>query len=338
MLSSSQKESLRKIVRSFKKARILVVGDIILDEYLLGSPERISREAPVIILNHVGSDYALGGAGNAAANIAALGGNVTLLGLSGDDDGAERITKLAEQMHIALELIKDPKRRTTIKTRVISTSNQNPDSGTRVKQQVLRLDRQDRFAISAETESELTMSFKRLVGAADIVLISDYNSGLLTPSSSKKIIEIAKNQNKRVIVDSTGDFNKFIGAYSLTPNQPDAESMLKRSIEGEEDLLKAGIELMDKISSEEILLTRGAKGMALFKRGSEPNLIPAFNIVEVFDVTGAGDTVAASYSLGLACAATSHDSALLGNLAASLVVRKYGTATCSSSELLEALN
>jgi len=338
MLDSSHKQKLKDTVKAFKKARILVVGDIILDEYLLGSPERISREAPVIILNHVGSDYALGGAGNAAANIAALGGNVTLLGIAGEDNGADEIRKLAEQMHIALELVSDPKRRTTIKTRVISTSNQNPDSGTRVKQQVLRLDRQDRFAITSDVEQELTMSFKRLVGAADIVLISDYNSGVLSPSSSAKIIEIARAENKRVIVDSTGDFTKFKGAYSMTPNQPDAETMLGYSIRSEDELIKAGQELLEKIGSEEILLTRGAKGMALFKRSAKPELIPAFNIVEVFDVTGAGDTVAASYSLGLASAASSHDSALIGNLAASIVVRKYGTAACSLDELLAALS
>ncbi len=338
MLSACQKESLKKIVRSFKKARILVVGDIILDEYLLGSPERISREAPVIILNHVGSDYALGGAGNAAANIAALGGNVTLLGVAGNDNGAEQIRKLAEKVNIALELVIDPERKSTVKTRVISSSNHNPDSGTKVKQQVLRLDRQDRFAISKDIEQELTMSFKRLVGATDIVLISDYNSGVLNPSSSKKIIELAKAQNKRVIVDSTGDFTKFIGAYSMTPNQPDAECVLGYQIRNDDELLAAGQALLTKIDSEEVLLTRGAKGMALFKRNAQPELIAAFNIVEVFDVTGAGDTVAASYSLGLAAGASSLDSALIGNLAASIVVRKYGTAACSSNELLEALN
>ena len=338
MLDNQKKAELAKIIPTFSKARILVVGDIILDEYLLGIPERISREAPVIILNHVRSDYALGGAGNAAANIAALGGKVTLLGLAGEDEGARRITKLAEKQNIALELITDSKRRSTIKTRVISSSSSNPDSGTVVKQQVLRLDRQDRHDISSEIEDELVMSFKRLVGAVDIVLISDYNSGLLSSSSSRKILDLAKTANKKVIVDSTGDFTKFCGAYSMTPNQPDAETTLGSSINNEADLLKAGTELMQKINSEEILLTRGAKGMALFHRNSVPELIPAFNLVEVFDVTGAGDTVAASYSLAHATGATSINAALIGNLAASLVVRKYGTATVSQAELLEALS
>ncbi len=335
MLESSQKLALSQIIQAFSKARILVIGDIILDEYLLGTPERISREAPVIILNHLGSDYALGGAGNAAANIAALGANVTLLGIAGHDKSAEQILKLAESLNIALELVYDPKRHSTVKTRIISTSNHNPDSGSLIKQQVLRLDRQNRESINSEIESELSMSCKRLIGAADLILISDYNSGVLSPSFSQKIIELAKSQNKKVIVDSTGDFSKFSGAYSMTPNQPDTETSLGRPINSEEELIQAGYKLKQELQSQEILITRGAKGMLLI--ADQAHFIPAFNVVEVFDVTGAGDTVAAAYALGLSTGASGLDSAIIGNLAASLVVRKHGTATCSQSELLSAI-
>ena len=334
------KSKLASIIRRFPEARILVIGDIILDEYLLAQPERISREAPVLILNYIKSDHALGGAANAAANIAALGAKVTLIGLLGDDAAALQIKRLAEERNVDLVPVIDFTRLSTVKTRIISTSSPNPDSGTVLKQQVLRVDRQCRDNAGVAASKELLDLISDRISEADLILLSDYGSGTLTENNINKVIELANNSEKKVVADSTGDFSKYKGVYSLTPNQPDAESTLGYKIKSENDLLKAGKDLLDAICSKELVLTRGAKGMMFFSKPAvlEAVSIPALNLSEVFDVTGAGDTVAACYSLGLAVAASGLDSAIIGNLAASLVVRKYGTAVTSIQELLDALD
>lgn len=331
------KARLKEIVAKFAQARITIIGDLILDEYLLGTPERISREAPVIILKYLKSNFALGGAANAAAGCAALGAKTTLVGVIGKDAAAESFRDICETCGITLKAIIDEARGTTVKTRIISSSHKNPDAGSSQKQQVLRIDREDKSAIGDNLTKQILCKLDEALASTDIVLISDYGNGVLASPTCKAIINKCSDHNLKSIVDSTEDFNKFPGAYSLTPNQPDLEKNLSIRIEGDDSLAKAAHQLMNKLASQELLVTRGAKGMALFTKDTQFN-IPALNLSEVFDVTGAGDTVAATYSLAHAVGASSYEAALLGNLAASIVVKKYGTATVSSSELIQLID
>ncbi len=332
--NSLNKAKLLNLIGKFDQVRVLVLGDLILDEYLLAKPERISREAPVMILKYIRSKFALGGAANAAANIAALGARLSLLGLTGNDSSAETLTRLCNELNIDLLNVVDDARQTTTKTRIISTSSSNPDSGTILQQQVLRVDREDNIEINSNLEKTIITKFQTAIASCDVVLCSDYDNGVLSPNLARQVLSISKSQNKKVIVDSNGDIYKFKGAYSFTPNQPDTEKALERKINSEAELIEAGSSLKTKLDTEQLLITRGAKGMALFGDKSL-DLIPALNLSEVFDVTGAGDTVAALYSMSLALGASPLDAAILGNLAASIVVKKYGTATVSQQELVE---
>ncbi|MDD9899048.1 MAG: bifunctional ADP-heptose synthase [Candidatus Melainabacteria bacterium] len=324
------KARLLELVSKLDQAKVLVLGDLILDEYLLGKPERISREAPVIIFKYQDSQFKLGGAANAAANLASFGVKVSLLGVVGDDPGADAMARIAREQNIDLIAIKDSERQTTTKTRIISNSSSNPDAGTGVKQQVLRFDREDNHDLSAEQIDCILAQLPEL--DYDLVLLSDYSNGVLNQELAQAVIAESKT-----IVDSNGDLRKFKGAYSFTPNQPDTEALLDRTIANDGDLAQAATELQAELNAEQVLITRGAKGMALLGEQSM-DLIPALNLSEVFDVSGAGDTVSALYSAALAIGASPLEAALLGNLAASIVVKKYGTATTSKEEMIELIN
>jgi rfaE bifunctional protein kinase chain/domain len=331
------KTRLKDLVTKFHQAKILIIGDLILDEYLTGTPERISREAPVIILKYLNSKFALGGSANAAAGTSALGAKTTLIGVLGQDSSANTFKNICQNLNIDIKPIIESDRMTTVKTRIVSSSNKNPDAGTSQKQQVLRIDREEKKELTLQSQKALLDCVLSEIQKNDIVLISDYGNGVLDKSTSQKIIEIANAQNKKSIVDSNDSFDKFPRAYCLTPNQPDLENNLGIEIKNELELSESAKKLKQKLMVEELLVTRGAKGMALFGKDSE-KFIPAFNLSEVFDVTGAGDTVAGTYSLGLAVGASSYEAALLGNLAASIAVRKYGTATVSDIELIELID
>ncbi|NQY79380.1 MAG: bifunctional hydroxymethylpyrimidine kinase/phosphomethylpyrimidine kinase [Candidatus Caenarcaniphilales bacterium] len=333
-------ESLKSLVKCFAEAKVLVLGDVILDEYLRGTPERISREAPVIILQYINSRYALGGAANAAHNLAALEAKTSLMGVCGKDEIASTFKNECQDKNIEAIILEDESRPTTLKTRVVSSSSSDPDAGTVLKQQVLRIDRQSKETLSEELSLAIIKRLEETIKDFDIILLSDYASGILSEENSRKIIELANKHSKKIIVDSNGNFEKYCGSYCLTPNQPDVEATLGRKLKTEEDLFAAGKDLLDLVKADQILVTRGAKGMALFSKaesGIDVDLIPAFNIAEVFDVSGAGDTVSACFSLALALGASNCEAALLGNIAASIVVRKYGTAVTNCEELLAEL-
>jgi rfaE bifunctional protein kinase chain/domain len=331
------KKKLSEIVKNFSKVKLTVFGDLILDEYLTGNPSRISREAPVIIFKFLRSDFALGGSSNAANNAAALGAKVNLIGTLGEDIYQKEFKMLCEKSNIKLDAIIDKEKHTTTKTRVISTSNKDPQAGTGIKQQVLRIDREFSEAISLKIAEELNKHLQASLKDTDLVLLSDYSNGNLNNNNCQEIIAACKLAKKKTIVDSTGDLSKFKNAYSFTPNQPDLEKFLSKNITSEDELLNLSNQAKLELNCENLLLTRGAKGMALIE-DNNIQLIPAFNISEVFDVTGAGDTVAAVYSLAIALESTPLEAAILGNLAASLVVKKPGTATVSQEELLELIN
>ncbi len=330
------KARLKSIINEFNKKRILVIGDLILDEYLIGNPSRISREAPVIILKYLRSKYKLGGSSNAADNIASLGAKVTLCGILGEDQAAIEFQKLCAENCIELLAFNEKYKYTTVKTRVVSTSNSNPDAGTGVQQQVLRIDKEENSEISTNTEKIILEKINEL-NDIDLILLSDYSNGVLTQNLATNIIQSARERKIKTIVDSNGNFAKFKRAYSLTPNQPDLEKVLQRKIENDDDCANAGTQVLGDLDIEVLLTTRGGKGMCLTDKNSS-TFIPAFNLSEVFDVSGAGDTVAAAYSLSLASGASPVEAAIIGNLAASIVVKKYGTATTNQDELFELID
>lgn len=320
------------------KPRIAVIGDLILDEYLIGYPERISREAPVLILEHKENYYRLGGAANAAINAAKLGADVTLIGTLGLDEAAERMQEICESNGIKLAALHLKDKPSTLKTRILSTNQASSlsHSGTSSTQQVLRIDRQSRKVLSDEQNKELLKIVNDRLQEFDLLLLSDYLLGIFSEEFSTKVIGLGL----KAVVDPSGSFERFKGAHLITPNQPDTEKELGQEIsfDSPSDLKKLNGLLQNKLSeSSNFLITRGAEGMLLLE-DSKAHLLPAFNKAEVFDVTGAGDTVSACISVALAAGLSLIEAVALGNLAASIVVRKAGSATTNTSEMKEALD
>ena len=333
------KKKLNREIKKLSSGKVLVIGDIILDEFITGSPERISREAPVIIMEHLSSAFALGGASNAAHNISALGAECFLIGVTGDDLYSKAIENECNKIQINTGFVVDEERPTTVKTRVLSISHKHPTSTIQFKQQILRLDRLSKKRINQKIETKLMSIFNETIKKVTIVLISDYELGVCTEKLITSVIKTAKKYNKPVIVDAPKNFKRFKGAFLITPNQPDTEEAVGFQITNNETLIKAGKKLLNISGAENILITRGSEGMALFSasKPDKPLTLPAFNISEVFDVTGAGDTVAGVIACSLSTKLSKESACIIGNLGASLVVQKYGTAVTSIKELTESL-
>jgi rfaE bifunctional protein kinase chain/domain len=320
------------------KPKITVIGDLILDEYLIGYPERISREAPVLILEYKENYYRLGGAANAAINAAHLGADVTLIGTVGEDNAAKEMDAICKQNNIRLLPLRLQNKPTTLKTRILSTnlSSSLEHNGNGFSQQVLRIDRQSKRDLSAEENKDLLALIKTEIKNSDVTLLSDYCLGVLSQEISQAVIK----ENNKVIVDPSGGFSRFAGSYLITPNEPDTEKELGQSLDFHSSQgisqIKDSLQriFQDKTS---FLITRGSEGMILIE-DKQINEVPAFNKAEVFDVTGAGDTVSACVSVAIAAGLSLQEAMSLGNLAASIVVRKSGSATTNYKEMKEALD
>ncbi len=329
-LGKLTKAALRERIKNLSGGRIIVVGDMIVDEFLEGKPERISREAPVLILEHVDTELALGGAANAAHNIAALGGICKAIGVCGRDQNATKLAELFDKAGIAHSLVQDQQRPTTVKTRILSKAHA-------LKQQLLRLDHLSREPVSGLVETLIVDKVKQAAGQYAAIILSDYRAGVVTDAIVRTCRIIAAERNLALVVDAQDRLDRFQNVTALTPNEPDTEKAVGYAIDSEEALNRAGRDLLDLTAAQAILITRGARGMSLFEKGAKPVTLPPFNKSEVFDVTGAGDTVVAAMTLALVTGCSFIEAVALGNLAAGTVVRKSGTATTSPSELLEAL-
>lgn len=327
------KENLKNIIQNLNKTRILVIGDFVLDEMIYGNSHRISREAPVLILKHSCTKNLLGAAANAANNISSLnGGNVSILGVQGDDYYGNILAQALKDANIdTSHMIIDKTRATTTKTRISGASAQS------VTQQIIRIDRETREPLSKETEDKILEKTINLAPDFDGILLSDYGIGMMTQKVIDTAIKMTKKHNKFIAVDAQENLGRFKNATILTPNQPDAEKTVGYFINDNETLLRAGKDLLKKTSSEMILLTRGGEGMVLFEAGGDVTSIPAFNKTEVFDVTGAGDTVSAGVILALCAGANPQEAATVGNLAAGITVRHFGAAVTSREELIKTL-
>ncbi len=312
---------LAHLPRAFAGKTVLVLGDVMLDRFIYGAVDRISPEAPVPVIAVEKETAMLGGAGNVARNVAALGARAVLIGLVGQDDAGVTLRGMIDAEHgLEAELVADPKRRTTEKVRYISGSHQ-----------MLRVDREDRGPGDAAT---LLGAFKARLASADVVVLSDYAKGVLTPEVVRRAIDAARALGKPVIVDpKSRDFARYDGATLIKPNRKEAAEatgIIDNSDEASEEAGAAILAMAPDL--EAALITRGGAGMTLSVRGQPHVHLPA-TAIEVFDVSGAGDTVAATLALSVAAGASLADAAHLANLAGGLVVAKLGTDVVTAAEL-----
>ncbi len=324
-------ERLLSLVRASRGRRIAVVGDLIADEFIYGRVERVSREAPVLILRYDQTIVVPGGAGNAAANVAALGGAVGLAALVGKDDVGRRLVRSLPPRVSRAALVRPAGYHTPVKTRILAGGIHS------AKQQVVRIDRIRTSDPGARTRLQLSSAAGRAVAAADAVIVSDYGSGLISPA----LVAALKRRARRgvpFVLDSRHDTLKYRGLTACTPNESEVEQMLGVTIGDDRRALeRAGRRLLARTAMEAVVITRGSRGMAIFERGRPTTELGIYGSDEIADVTGAGDTVIATFTLALAAGAGVVDAARLATYAGGLVVMKRGTATVSAAELAGAI-
>jgi rfaE bifunctional protein kinase chain/domain len=321
-------DRLYQLLDQFSQARVLVVGDLTLDEFLTGQVERLSREAPVLILRHETTQQIPGGGANAVYNLAKLGATVKAVGLVGKDEQGQAIRQIFAEAGIDTSgILLDPHRPTVTKTRISGHARQS------VTQQIVRVDRKSDELPESELQLQLADYIHRQLNEVDAVVCSDYGDGVLTAP-----VIAAALSHPRAIVDTQKELHRYKGATLFTPNLPEAEKAVGYSITNPQTLRQAGQDLLTLTQAEAVLITRGDEGMSLFDRQGTEQSVPAFNRTDVFDVTGAGDTVVAALTLGLTVGASLWEAVVLGNLAASIVVRQFGTATTTVAAMKLALH
>ncbi len=322
--------ALTKIIHSFKNKKILIVGDIILDRYIFGKVSRISPEAPVPVVDVVRESFLLGGASNVANNIIALGGNVTVAGVVGKDRAGDVVRGLLSDCRVNTDGIIEDNRPTTVKSRVIAHN-----------QQVVRFDREDRRKLEGKSLVSFLAYIKKALPEFDAVIISDYKKGVVSAPLVKAVVKYAKHEKIFVAVDpKVGHFHLYKNVSLITPNLMEAAQGSGVEIKDEKSLLKAGKTLLGRLACTSVLITRGEEGMSLFERdGSKGVKVTHIPTVakKVFDVTGAGDTVIAAFTLAHAAGASLQDAAVISNHAAGIVVGEVGTAVATPETLLQSI-
>ena len=319
---SLDRRRIEQLLNRFAANTIVIVGDVMLDEFIWGRVHRISPEAPVPVVEVLDETYHMGGSANVAANIRGLEGTPIPIGVLGRDSAADRVLDLLRQSGIEVSGLVRDDRPTTLKTRIIAQN-----------QQVVRTDRESRKALSPQINADLASAFLRHLPQAKAVIVSDYDKGVVNRELLSAILPNARSAGVPVFLDPKVPHADYYRPITLiTPNQREAELLTGTAIEDERGLEDAGRKLLEKFECEYALITRGEEGMSLFS-GSGSRHLPTF-AREVFDVTGAGDTVIATLALARAGGATMEESAILANHAAGIVVGKVGIATVSQSELL----
>lgn len=323
------------LVDALAGRRVVIAGDLIADEFIYGEIARVSREAPVLILNYDSTEIVPGGAGNAAGNVGALGGAAHLVGLAGRDETGRRLLGTLKSRRIDVGAVLRPGAyRTPTKTRILAGGIHS------AKQQVVRIDRAASTTIDDKTRAAFEARVLRALRSADALLVSDYGSGLIRPrlvTEARRIVR--RKANGVILVDSRYNLLKFRGMTACTPNESEVEQALGVTIgDHPRALERAGRALLTTTRSAAVLITRGSRGMALFEAGRTTLHIPIVGSDQIADVTGAGDTVIATMTLALSAGASFEDAARLANHAGGLVVMKRGTATVSASELRYAIS
>ena len=329
-----ENDRLRKIVESFPKLTVTVLADLVADEFVFGEISRVSREAPVLILKHRDRKIVPGGGANAICNLADLGVNVLPVGIVGDDEAGKLLLRAFRHKHIPVSgVLKDRSYTTVTKTRILAGFAHTAG------QQVVRLDREPSEGPNGHLRRELVLAAREYSRASDALLISDYGYGAATPTLLNVIREKRWLNKVPVTLDSRHRMLEFSGVTAATPNESEVEEVLGIRIGNDwERLLAAGDQIAGEMNLESLLITRGKDGMVAFPRRHKPIDIPIHGSDEVADVTGAGDTVIAAFTLALAAGADFMQAALVANYAGGIVVMKRGTATVSQQELLDALD
>jgi rfaE bifunctional protein kinase chain/domain len=331
-----------EVIDAFEGRRVAVFGDLIVDEFIYGEIARVSREAPVLILNYNATEIVPGGAGNAAANVAALGGAPVVVGVAGRDEQGRRLLAALERHADLTSVVRPASHVTPTKTRILAGGIHS------AKQQVVRIDRASASALTAADITRIESRLLRAVGRCDAMLVSDYGTGLVTPRAvAAARTHLRPRRRGRVghagasgpvLVDSRYALGTFRGMTTCTPNESEVEQLFGIRIGDNARVLeRAGRQLLKQTRAQAVLVTRGSRGMALFERDRETVHIPIHGSDQIADVTGAGDTVIATMTLALATGASFEEAARLANYAGGLVVMKRGTATVSADELRQAV-
>jgi D-glycero-beta-D-manno-heptose-7-phosphate kinase len=331
------RQRLLALIDEFAGTRIAVFGDVIVDEFIYGQISRVSREAPVLILEYDSTEIVPGGAGNAANNVAALGATAVAIGVAGEDEqGTRMLEALRATRTVDTDgIVRSRQMRTPTKTRILAGGVHS------AKQQVVRIDRAARPSLDAADRRAVEVKLNAAMARCDALLVSDYGSGLVTPAAvaaARKRLRGPGRRQPPVLVDSRYALLQFRDMTACTPNESEVEQLLGVKIGDDLRVLeKAGRELMKRTGAEAVLITRGSRGMALFEPEKTTVHIPIFGSDQIADVTGAGDTVIATMALALAAGGTFEEAARLANYAGGLVVMKRGTAVVTAGELNAAI-
>ncbi|MBD0371614.1 MAG: bifunctional hydroxymethylpyrimidine kinase/phosphomethylpyrimidine kinase [Pyrinomonadaceae bacterium] len=329
---TSEQERLASIVARFAGRKVVVVGDLVADQFLYGEISRVSREAPVFILRHERTETVPGGAANCAVNLASLGARVSLLGVVGDDEaGRVLLKKLSDARVDSDGVIIVPGSRTTTKVRVLAGQAHS------TRQQVIRVDYEPETLEDKEVLERLRARFHEEAEDSDAAIISDYNYGVACELVAKGVRDATQKRGIPVLVDSRFHLSLFPNFTSATPNEDEVEQLIGRKLADAASLKEAGAALREQLGYEALLITRGGRGLMLFEERAEPLQLDAVGASEPVDGTGAGDTVIAAYALAIASGATFEDAARLANHAGGLVVMKRGTASVNRAELLASI-
>jgi len=321
------KKTLLNQIDKFPQAKVVVIGDIMIDHFIWGSVNRISPEAPVPVVRVTRESFHLGGAANVVHNIHTLGGKVYLAGIIGDDEMGKKIINGLRSLKINTQgVILVPGRPTTVKTRIIAHN-----------QQVVRFDREETSSLNSEVQKQIISFCKKVFSEIQAVILSDYDKGLLSSELVEEIIFLGKKNKKIIIVDpKVENINNYKEVTIITPNQKEASEATGIKILTDDDASRAAILLQKKVNCESVLITRGEQGMTLLEKDGSLAHIPTL-ATEVYDVTGAGDTVVSVLALALANGALPRVAALIANYAAGIVIKKIGTASAEKEELKKAI-
>jgi rfaE bifunctional protein kinase chain/domain len=328
-LIALSKKRAEEILNAARACRVVVLGDVMLDEFIWGDVSRISPEAPVPVVNIKRESTRLGGAANVLANVAALGAKADVIGVVGDDAAAEKLREALRAnggVQIDNNLVKDDRRPTTIKTRIIAHH-----------QMVVRADREQRAAVNGQVESRIITAVKEAIDGAHALVISDYDKGVITPRILSEVLPLVYDRMPVLIDPKVLNFDSYRPATLVTPNHHEALRLTNLEDDTDENLRAAANIIKDRLKCDAVLITRGERGMMLVEGKRDPVCVETA-AREVFDVTGAGDTVIATLAAALAAGATMTEAAILANHAAGIVVGKLGTATASGEEVLDSID
>jgi D-beta-D-heptose 7-phosphate kinase/D-beta-D-heptose 1-phosphate adenosyltransferase len=323
-----RKDRLIDILNAMPGNRVLVLGDVMLDEYVWGNVKRISPEAPVIVVEVERDSYTPGGAANVVNNLQALGGVSSMIGVVGDDDAGRSLMSCLEQNGVDVSgIVTDASRPTTKKTRIIAHS-----------QQIVRVDRESRKSLSRRALAQVIARLAEQMASIDIVVFSDYDKGMAGRKVTQAVLDLAKQHGKLVLVNpKPSNVRQFKCAAVMSLNQSEIEAATGIAVSDDKSLQRAARRLLNSVQPETLIVTRGPLGMSLFGINGEMETVPA-HPVEVYDVAGAGDTVVSVLALALAAGATIGEAAVLANCAGGAVVRKVGVATVTRNEIAALLN